>query len=160
MAARMSADLAVRGSELKAVTVPPERAPSMIDEYPVLAVAAAFAEGETVMGGLEELRVKESDRLAAVASRAQGLTASTATRARRRSECAAYPVVRAWARSRRRSSRPISTTALPWHSRFMGLAAEHPVRIDDAAIIATSFPEFMDMMTGLGARIALEQKAA
>ena len=61
------ADLRVRSSELKGVTVPPGRAPSMIDEYPVLAVAASFAEGETVMHGLEELRVKESDRLAAVA---------------------------------------------------------------------------------------------
>ena len=62
------ADLRVRASELKGVTVPAERAPSMIDEYPVLAVAAAFAEGETLMQGLEELRVKESDRLAAVAN--------------------------------------------------------------------------------------------
>src|SRR5690606_16699321 len=61
------ADLRVRASDLKGVTVPPARAPFMIDEYPVLAVAAAFAEGETVMEGLEELRVKESDRLAAVA---------------------------------------------------------------------------------------------
>ena len=57
----------MRHSELKGVTVPPERAPSMIDEYPVLAVAASFAEGETLMLGLEELRVKESDRLSAVA---------------------------------------------------------------------------------------------
>ncbi len=62
------ADLRVRHSELRGVTVPAERAPSMIDEYPVLAVAAAFAEGETLMQGLEELRVKESDRLAAVAA--------------------------------------------------------------------------------------------
>ena len=58
------ADLRVRHSQLKGVTVPPERAPSMIDEYPVLAVAAAFAEGETLMQGLDELRVKESDRIA------------------------------------------------------------------------------------------------
>ena len=61
------ADLRVRSSDLKGVTVPAERAPSMIDEYPVLAVAASFAEGETMMHGLDELRVKESDRLAAVA---------------------------------------------------------------------------------------------
>ena len=60
-------DVRVRASRLKGVTVPAERAPSMIDEYPVLAVAASFAEGSTVMQGLEELRVKESDRLAAVA---------------------------------------------------------------------------------------------
>src|SRR5262249_61530785 len=61
------ADLAVRASALKGVEVPAERAPSMIDEYPVLAVAAAFAQGRTVMRGLGELRVKESDRLTAVA---------------------------------------------------------------------------------------------
>ena len=60
-------DLIVRHSELKGVTVPAARAPSMIDEYPILAVAAAFARGNTVMLGLEELRVKESDRLAAIA---------------------------------------------------------------------------------------------
>src|SRR5690606_5795430 len=60
------ADLRVRSSTLKGVTGPEDRAPSMIDEYPVLAVAAAFAEGATVMNGLEELRVKESDRLSAV----------------------------------------------------------------------------------------------
>src|SRR3982751_5313471 len=62
------ADVAVRASALTGVEVPAERAPSMIDEYPILAVAAAFAEGRTVMRGLEELRVKESDRLSAVAA--------------------------------------------------------------------------------------------
>ena len=69
------ADLRVRASALKGVDVPPERAPSMIDEYPILAVAAAFAEGTTRMRGLKELRVKESDRLAAVADglRANGV---------------------------------------------------------------------------------------
>src|SRR5690606_6948937 len=61
------ADLRVRSSELKGVEVPADRAPSMIDEYPILAVAASFAEGETRMLGLEELRVKESDRLSAMA---------------------------------------------------------------------------------------------
>src|SRR3977135_1330621 len=61
------ADFRVRASVLKGVDVPPERAPSMIDEYPILAVAAAFAEGTTRMRGLKELRVKESDRLAAIA---------------------------------------------------------------------------------------------
>lgn len=60
------ADITARMSKLKGITVPAERAPSMIDEYPVLAVAASFAEGETHMPGLHELRVKESDRLAAV----------------------------------------------------------------------------------------------
>src|SRR3546814_4336180 len=62
------ADLVIRASRLKGVEVPPERAPSMIDEYPILAVAAAMAEGRPVMRGLEELRVNESDRLGAMAN--------------------------------------------------------------------------------------------
>ena len=66
-------DLIVRHSALKGVEVPPERAPSMIDEYPILAIAASFAEGRTIMRGLEELRVKESDRLAAVAAGLEGM---------------------------------------------------------------------------------------
>ena len=153
------ADLAVRGSELKAVTVPPERAPSMIDEYPVLAVAAAFAEGETVMDGLEELRVKESDRLAAVAAglKANGVDCDEGKASLR---------VRGVPGGKGLGA--VSSAVVETHLdhriamafAVMGLAAERPVRIDDAAIIATSFPGFMDMMTGLGARIALEQKAA
>ena len=62
------ADLIFRGGALKGVDVPADRAPSMIDEYPILAVAAAFAEGTTRMAGLSELRVKESDRLTAIAT--------------------------------------------------------------------------------------------
>ena len=145
------ADLRVRSSELKGVTVPAERAPSMIDEYPVLAVAASFAEGETLMQGLEELRVKESDRLAAVA---RGLkpTASTAPRARRRLPCAAGRAARgsAAARVKTHLDHRIAMSFL-----VLGLATEKPVTIDDQAMIATSFPEFMGLMTGLGAEIAL-----
>ena len=96
----------VRASQLKGVTVPPERAPSMIDEYPVLAVAASFAEGRTVMEGLEELRVKESDRLAAVA---RGLEANgVACREGEASLAVEGGRVRAAARCRR-----ISTIASP-----------------------------------------------
>ena len=144
------ADLRVRSSELKGVTVPPERAPSMIDEYPVLAVAAAFAEGQTLMQGLEELRVKESDRLAAVAA---GLKINGV-------ECTEGEATLAV--QGRPDGRGLGGGAVTTHLDHriamaflvMGLAAEKPVTVDDRAMIATSFPEFMDLMAGLGAKIA------
>jgi 3-phosphoshikimate 1-carboxyvinyltransferase len=143
------ADLRVRGSELKGVTVPAERAPSMIDEYPVLAVAASFAEGETLMQGLDELRVKESDRLAAVA---RGLEANGV-------DCTEG---KDWLAVRGRpGGKSLGGGAVATHLDHriamsflvMGLAAEKPVTVDDRAMIATSFPEFMGLMTGLGALI-------
>ena len=105
------ADILVRHSKLKGVRVPPERAPSMIDEYPVLACLAAYAAGETRMEGLAELKVKESDRLAATAAglAANGVPAKvdgdTPDRRRRQGACAAAA-----------RSPPISTTASPWPS--------------------------------------------
>lgn len=143
------ADLRVRASDLKGVTVPPARAPFMIDEYPVLAVAAAFAEGDTVMDGLDELRVKESDRLAAVA---RGLEANGV-------ECRegeASLVV-----TGRPGGKGLGGGAVATHLDHriamsflvMGLASEKPVSIDDARMIATSFPEFMALMGDLGASI-------
>ncbi len=104
------ADLRVRASRLTGVDVPAARAPSMIDEYPVLAVAAAFAEGTTRMRGLHELRVKESDRLAAVAA---GL-AEAGVRARDRGRRPRRPGRRRPGRAAAARSRPISTTASPW----------------------------------------------
>ncbi len=147
------ADLRVRHSDLKGVTVPPERAPSMIDEYPVLAVAAAFAEGETVMDGLEELRVKESDRLSAVA---RGLEANGVDC----TEGEASLTVRGKPGGKGYGGTD-ADTAVTTHLDHriamaflvMGLASEKPVTVDDSAIIATSFPEFMGLMTGLGADI-------
>ncbi len=143
------ADLRVRGSELKGVNVPAGRAPSMIDEYPVLAVAASFAEGETVMNGLEELRVKESDRLAAVA---RGLEANgvDCTEGKETLSVRGRP-----------GGKGVGGGTVKTHLDHriamaflvMGLAAEKPVTIDDASMIATSFPEFMGLMTGLGAQI-------
>jgi 3-phosphoshikimate 1-carboxyvinyltransferase len=144
------ADLRVRHSALTGVTVPAERAPSMIDEYPVLAAAAAFAEGETLMQGLDELRVKESDRLAAVA---RGLEANNV----------ACVEGRDWLKV---SGRPDGkglgggTVATHLDHRIamsflvMGLASERPVTVDDASPIATSFPQFESLMGGLGAVIA------
>jgi len=144
------ADLRVRASELKGVTVPPERAPSMIDEYPVLAVAAAFAKGETLMHGLEELRVKESDRLSAVA---EGLKANGVDCEEGRETL----LVRGRPDGKGLGGGTVRTHLdhrIAMCFLVMGLAAERPVTVDDQAMIATSFPEFMGLMTGLGAEIA------
>ncbi|MGR9213857.1 3-phosphoshikimate 1-carboxyvinyltransferase [Rhizobium leguminosarum] len=146
------ADLRVRHSELKGVTVPEDRAPSMIDEYPILAVAACFAEGVTVMKGLEELRVKESDRLSAVADglKLNGVDCD---------EGEDFLIVRGRPDGKGLGNAAGDKVSTHLDHRIamsflvMGLASEHPVTIDDAAMIATSFPEFMQLMTGLGARI-------
>ena len=121
----------------------------VLPAYPVLAVAASFAQGETIMNGLEELRVKESDRLAAVA---RGLEANgvDCTEGHETLSVRGVP-----------SGKGIGggTVATNLDHRIamaflvMGLAAEKPVTVDDATMIATSFPEFMDLMTGLGAGI-------
>jgi 3-phosphoshikimate 1-carboxyvinyltransferase len=143
------ADLRVRSSELKGVTVPASRAPSMIDEYPVLSVAACFAEGETLMQGLEELRVKESDRLAAVA---RGLEANGVDCA----EGEATLLVRGRPGGKGLGGGTVATHLdhrIAMSFLVMGLASEKPVTIDDRSMIATSFPEFMGLMTGLGAEI-------
>ncbi|MBP2235981.1 3-phosphoshikimate 1-carboxyvinyltransferase [Sinorhizobium kostiense] len=154
------ADLRVRYSGLKGVIVPEERAPAMIDEYPVLAVAAAFAEGATVMNGLDELRVKESDRLSAVADglKLNGVDCD---------EGEASLVVRGRPGGKglgNASAEKVKTHLdhrIAMSFLVMGLASEHPVTVDDATMIATSFPEFMDLMTGLGAKIdQVENKAA
>jgi len=154
------ADLRVRYSGLKGVIVPEERAPSMIDEYPVLAVAAAFAEGATVMNGLDELRVKESDRLSAVAHglKLNGVDcdegeASLVVRGR--------PGGKGLGNASGEQAKTHLDHRIAMSFLVMGLASEHPVTVDDATMIATSFPEFMDLMTGLGAKIdQVENKAA
>jgi 3-phosphoshikimate 1-carboxyvinyltransferase len=144
------ADLVVRAGPLKGVEVPAERAPSMIDEYPVLAVAAAAAEGKTVMRGLAELRVKESDRLAAIAD---GLSACGVTVEAGED----YLVVTG------RGGRPKGGNTHPVASHYdhriamsflvLGTAAERPVLVDDGRAIATSFPDFLPLMRSLGADI-------
>ncbi len=138
------ADLRIVTSQLKGVDVPAERAPAMIDEYPVLAVAAAFAQGTTRMRGLHELRVKESDRLEATAAmlRANGVTVEI--------EgddliVEGKPSVAGGAEVATHMDHRIAMSAL-----VMGLAAENPVRIDDSAFIATSFPGFVELMRSLG----------
>ncbi|RFC69198.1 MULTISPECIES: 3-phosphoshikimate 1-carboxyvinyltransferase [Mesorhizobium] len=143
------ADLRVRASDLKGVTVPPERAPSMIDEYPVLAVAASFAEGETLMQGLEELRVKESDRLAAVA---RGLEVNGVDCTEGHETLS----VRGKPGGKGLGGGTVATHLdhrIAMSFLVMGLAAEKPVTVDDRNMIATSFPEFMGLMADLGAQI-------
>ena len=141
------ADIRVRSSALKGVIVPPERVPSMIDEFPVLAVAAAFAEGETVMTNLGELRVKESDRLAAVADslKAAGVQATSGEDSLR---VTGSNKVFGGCTIATHMDHRIAMSAL-----VMGMASEQPVSIDSADMIATSFPDFAGLMNGLGANI-------
>jgi 3-phosphoshikimate 1-carboxyvinyltransferase len=144
------ADIRVKASDrLVGVDVPPERAPSMIDEFPILAVAAAFAHGETRMRGLSELRVKESDRLAAIAA---GLAANGV-------DCAIEGddlIVRGGAG--KVAGGALVETHLDHRIAMsflvMGLASERDVTVDDETMIATSFPAFRSLMEGLGARFA------
>lgn len=138
-------DLRVRASALKGVDVPAERAPSMIDEYPILAVAASFAEGVTRMRGLQELRVKESDRLAATVDmlRANGVAA----------EIEGDDLI-VQGKGRPAGGAEVKTHMdhrIAMSALVMGLASENPVRIDDSAFIATSFPGFVELMRSIGA---------
>ena len=142
------ARLRVRASKLHGVEVPPERAPSMIDEYLVLAVAASFAEGTTTMRGLKELRVKESDRLEATADmlRVNGVRVEVSGDdliVEGRGHVPGGGLVATHMDHR------IAMSAL-----VMGLAADKPVKVDDTAFIATSFPDFVPMMRSLGAEFS------
>ncbi len=142
------ADLRVRTSILRGVEVPPERAPSMIDEYLILAVAAAFAEGTTRMRGLKELRVKESDRLDATADmlRVNGVAV----------EIDGDDLI-VHGKGRPPGGGLVSTHMdhrIAMSALMMGLASDNPVRIDDSAFIATSFPGFTETMRSLGADLS------
>ncbi len=148
------ADLVVRAGALNAVEVPPERAPSMIDEYPVLAVAAACAEGATIMHGLAELRVKESDRLGAVA---EGLTACGVRVEETEDSLTVHGAGGPPPGGGRIMSRLDHRIAMAF--LVLGAAAKRPVHIDDGSVIDTSFPGFVDLMNGLGARIRAEAQA-
>jgi 3-phosphoshikimate 1-carboxyvinyltransferase len=142
------ADILVRASALRGVEVPAMRAPSMIDEYPILAVAAAFAEGTTVMRGLKELRVKESDRLAATAAllRVNGAEA----------EIDGDDLI-VQGRGRAPGGGLVTTHMdhrIAMSALVMGLASERPVKIDDGGFIATSFPGFVELMRSVGADVS------
>lgn len=139
------ADLRVRHAPLSGVVVPGARAPSMIDEYPILSVVAAFASGETRMEGLEELRVKESDRIASMEA---GLAAGGV-------DAASGPD---WMRVRGNGKPPAGGARVRTNHDHriamsflvMGLASKAPMEIDDASMIATSFPDFVGLMEALG----------
>jgi 3-phosphoshikimate 1-carboxyvinyltransferase len=141
-------DLVVRHGALQGIEVPPERAPSMIDEYPILAVAAAFASGVTRMRGLAELRVKESDRLTA--------TAAMLLAAGARIEVEGDDLIV------HGGAPPPGGATIVTHmdhrlamsALVLGLATAAPVAVDDAAFIDTSFPGFVALMRGLGADIS------
>jgi 3-phosphoshikimate 1-carboxyvinyltransferase len=142
------ADLRIRARRLVGVEVPARRAPSMIDEYPILAVAAACANGTTVMRGLGELRVKESDRLAAMANglRACGVSVEDGPDSLTVHGTGVRP--RGGARIVTSLDHRIAMAFL-----VLGMVAERPVEIDDGAPIDTSFPGFAALMNGLGAEI-------
>ncbi len=142
------ADLRIVASALKGVDVPAARAPAMIDEYPILAVAASFAEGVTRMRGLQELRVKESDRLEATAAmlRANGVTV----------EIEGDDLI-VHGRKNIAGGGEVATHMdhrIAMAAVVLGAAADNPVRIDDSAFIATSFPGFVELMRGLGAELS------
>ncbi len=140
-------DLHVKSSQLRGIRVPASRAPSMIDEYPILGVAASFAEGTTRMEGLEELRVKESDRLAAMEAglQANGVTTSSG---------------RDWLEVSGGGAPGGGKVTTHMDHRIamaflvMGLASRIYTTIDDSRFIATSFPDFVHLMNVTGARIA------
>lgn len=143
------ADLRARFSRLRGIEVPAGRAPSMIDEYPVLAVAAAFAKGTTIMRGLGELRVKESDRLAAIID---GLVANGVS-----AHAQGDDLIVEGTGGRVPGGGTVTTHMdhrIAMAFLVMGLAADAPVQVDDSTMIATSFPEFAGLMAGLGARLS------
>ncbi len=142
------ADLVVRHSRLKGIEVPPERAPSMIDEYPILAVAAAHAEGTTLMRGLDELRVKESDRLAATAN---GLTACGARVEVEGDDLTVHGAGNGLAGG---ATIPVDLDhRIAMAFLVAGMGSAEAIAIDDEAAIATSFPGFKELMNGAGAAI-------
>lgn len=143
------ADITVRSSNLRGVSVPADRAPSMIDEYPVLAIAASYARGETKMTGLHELRVKESDRLAAMS---EGLRVNGVT----------HEAGEDWLTVAGQNKSVLGGGVVPTHLDHriamsflvMGMASQQGVTVDDGNVIATSFPQFLPLMESLGARFS------
>lgn len=140
------ADLHVKHSSLRGVSVPPQRAPSMIDEYPILAVAAACAKGDTIMNGIEELRVKESDRISATVEflRRNGVNVTESSDGMR----VRGGVITGGADVKTYHDHRIAMSGL-----ILGLAAQNPISVDDTSMIMTSFPNFFDLMTSIGANI-------
>lgn len=141
-------DIRIKGGELQGIEVPPERAPTMIDEFPVLFVAASFAKGTTVMRGLHELRVKESDRIAAMA-------AGLKTCGVNFEELDDGLIIKGDG-SAPKGGGHIETHLdhrIAMSFLIMGLATQEPVTVDDGRVMETSFPGFIDLMGTLGGQI-------
>ena len=150
------ADLRARFSQnMRGIEVPSERAASMIDEYPILSVVAANAQGDTVMRGVKELRVKESDRIDAMATglRANGVTVEDGPDWWIVSGCGAQAVP-GGAKCASHLDHRIAMSFL-----ILGMASKNPVSIDDGSPIATSFPIFESLMAALGARLEHSQES-
>lgn len=142
------ADLTVKSSQLKAVDVEAEIAPRMIDEYPILAIAAACAEGKTVMRGLDELRVKESDRLQAMYDGLQACGVNCSIDG---------DDLHVTGGTVKANNQPIATHMdhrIAMSFLTLGMVSDQPVIVDDGAMIATSFPGFVEVMNNAGAEIA------
>jgi 3-phosphoshikimate 1-carboxyvinyltransferase len=145
-AGEKTADLHVKGSHLKGIRVPASRAPSMIDEYPILAVLASFASGKTVMEGLGELRVKESDRLAMIATNLQACGVKLEVEGDTLTVHGGKP----------KGGATIATAMdhrIAMSFLVMGSATAEPIGIDDGSFINTSFPGFVPLMNELGTKI-------
>ena len=146
MAGEKTIDIRARHSRLTGVSVPEDRAPSMIDEYPILGVAAAAAEGVTRMNGLAELRAKESDRLMGTSDLLTANGVETIIRDDGLDVVGTGGTVPGGGHVITHHDHRIAMSAL-----VLGLIAEDAVTIDDASMIATSYPDFLDHMLGLGA---------
>ena len=145
IAGELVADIQVRYSKLKGVRVPAARAPSMIDEYPILSIAAAVAQGDTIMEGLEELRVKESDRLSAIA---EGLKVNGVNH---RVEGDMLTIIGGEVPGgglvKTHMDHRIAMSFLT-----LGMVSKKAVSVDDVDMIATSFPNFIGLMEDIGAK--------
>jgi 3-phosphoshikimate 1-carboxyvinyltransferase len=142
-------DITARYSKLTGVVVPPERAPAMIDEYPILAIAAAFASGETVMRGVGEMRVKESDRIALTAAGLEACGVDVEEEPEGFIVRGTGQPPRGGATVETHGDHRIAMSHL-----ILGMAAQAPVTVDEPGMIATSFPGFADLMRGLGATLS------
>jgi 3-phosphoshikimate 1-carboxyvinyltransferase len=147
------ADIRSRHSNLKGIEVPPERATSMIDEYPILSVAASFAEGRTTMCGVHELRVKETDRIAAMAVglRDAGVVVDEEQDMMRVHGRGADGVIGGVTARAQLDHRIAMSFAV------MGMASQQPIRVDDSNPINTSFPTFLRKMNKLGGDVDVEE---
>nr|WP_316015204.1 3-phosphoshikimate 1-carboxyvinyltransferase [Roseobacter sp. HKCCA0434] len=144
------ADLRARFGPMKGIEVPPERAASMIDEYPILSVVAAMAEGTTVMRGVKELRVKESDRIDAMA---RGLEACGVRVEETEDSFTVHGTGGAVPGGATVGTRLDHRIAMSFFC--LGMAAQNPVTIDDARVVETSFPNFLPLMEAMGASFRL-----